>query len=65
MMIGGFAFAGGDIVFVLENWLRLRFMVMVCLYQLILLKRTGKHQAVWSECVCVCVCVCVLILVFG
>ena len=57
MMIGGFAFAGGDIVFVLENWLRLRFMVMVCLYQLILLKRTGKHQAVWSECVCVCVCV--------
>lgn len=39
MMIGGFAFAEGDIVFVLENWLRLRFMVMVFLSQLILLQR--------------------------
>lgn len=40
--------AGGDGVFVLENWLRLRFMVMLCLYQLMLLKELGK-----SQCVCV------------
>lgn len=51
MMIGGFAFAGGDIVFVLENWLRLRFMVMVCMYELILLK---ELENIRFRCVCVC-----------
>lgn len=36
MIIGGFALAGAD-VFVLENWLRLRVMVLACLQQIILL----------------------------
>lgn len=50
MMIGGFAFAGGDIVFVLENWLRLRFMVMVHV-RVNTVKRTGKHQVPVFVCV--------------
>lgn len=54
--------AGGDAVFVLENWLRLRFMVMLCLHQLMLLKELGKSQYVYVH-VHVRVCVLSLYLV--
>lgn len=43
--------AGGDSVFVLENWLRLRFMVTLWLHQLMLLTGTPRVP-VNSLCVC-------------